>query len=172
MLWRKTLGTWVEEDGGSRLLWRRAGCGRQRGFRLAGTVMPRMVCPCLQQVPMEASTHKPQRSGCKRQLRGTVKQSLQNGTCKHMQISVHSEINTAPKAVLTLRIVTSDRQQSVSTQRMARLAVHPESFSCALGWSSPSSWKLFQAAEEQQPHYANCLKHKLMRVFPSYRKWK
>ena len=132
MMWRKTLGTWREEDGGSRLLRRRAGRGSQRGFGLAGTVMPRVVCPCRQQAPMEASAHKPQRSVCKRQLSGTVKQSLQNGTYKHMQISAHSGINTAPKAALTLRIVTSYRQQSVSTKRMFRLAVHPESFNCAL----------------------------------------
>ena len=112
-MWRMTLGTWGEEDGGSRLLCRRAGCGSQRRNGPAGAVMPRTACSSGQQAPMETSGHKPQCSGCKRLLRGTVEQSLQNGTCKHKQMSVHSEINTAHRAALTLRTVTEVRSTAV-----------------------------------------------------------
>lgn len=112
-MWRMTLGIRGEEDGGSRLPWRRAGWGSQRGNGPAETVMSRMACPSRQQAPMEVSAHKPQCSGCKRQLRGTVEQSFQNGTCKHMQMTVHSEINTALKAALTLRILTDVRSAAV-----------------------------------------------------------
>jgi hypothetical protein len=153
-MWRMTLGIWGEEDGGSRLLWRRAGWGNRRGNDPAGTVMPRMACPSRQQAPMEASAHKPQCSGCKRQLRGTVEQSLQNGTCKHMQMSVHSEINTAPKAALTLRtLMTSDRQQSVSTKHVLRLSVDPESFSSALRGSFSIKKTLSSSRKTTSLHY-------------------